>query len=37
MHESLKIVQQCADQLAKMEGEPVMVADKKRRAIELEH
>ncbi|WP_405069451.1 NADH-quinone oxidoreductase subunit D [Kribbella sp. NBC_01510] len=29
MHESLKIVEQCADRLAKMEGEPVMVADKK--------
>jgi NADH-quinone oxidoreductase subunit D len=29
MHESLKIVEQCADRLARMEGEPVMVADKK--------
>jgi NADH-quinone oxidoreductase subunit D len=29
MWESLKIVEQCADRLAKMEGEPVMVADKK--------
>jgi NADH-quinone oxidoreductase subunit D len=29
MHESLKIVAQCADRLARMEGEPVMVADKK--------
>jgi NADH-quinone oxidoreductase subunit D len=29
MWESLKIVQQCADRLAKMEGEPTMVADKK--------
>jgi NADH-quinone oxidoreductase subunit D len=29
MHESLKIVKQCADRLAKMEGEPTMVADKK--------
>ena len=29
MHESLKIVEQCADRLGRMEGEPVMVADKK--------
>jgi NADH-quinone oxidoreductase subunit D len=29
MHESLKIVEQCADRLAKLEGAPVMVADKK--------
>ncbi|WP_328990751.1 NADH-quinone oxidoreductase subunit D [Kribbella sp. NBC_01245] len=29
MHESLKIVEQCADRLAKMDGDPVMVADKK--------
>ncbi|MFI5690638.1 NADH-quinone oxidoreductase subunit D [Kribbella sp. NPDC051586] len=29
MHESLKIVEQCADRLEKMEGQPVMVADKK--------
>jgi NADH-quinone oxidoreductase subunit D len=29
MHESLKIVEQCADRLAGMEGRPVMVADKK--------
>ncbi|GAA2797797.1 NADH-quinone oxidoreductase subunit D [Kribbella solani] len=29
MHESLKIVEQCADRLEKMDGEPVMVADKK--------
>jgi NADH-quinone oxidoreductase subunit D len=29
MHESLKIVEQCADRLAKLEGEPVMVDDKK--------
>jgi NADH-quinone oxidoreductase subunit D len=29
MHESLKIVEQCADRLQKMEGRPVMVADKK--------
>jgi NADH-quinone oxidoreductase subunit D len=29
MWESLKIVEQCADRLAKMDGEPVMVADKK--------
>jgi len=29
MHESLKIVEQCADRLEKMDGQPVMVADKK--------
>jgi NADH-quinone oxidoreductase subunit D len=29
MHESLKIVEQCADRLATLEGRPVMVADKK--------
>ncbi|MFK4082549.1 NADH-quinone oxidoreductase subunit D [Kribbella sp. NPDC020789] len=29
MHESLKIISQCADRLEKMDGEPVMVADKK--------
>ncbi len=29
MYESLKIVEQCADRLGQMEGEPVMVADKK--------
>ncbi|GAA0580644.1 NADH-quinone oxidoreductase subunit D [Kribbella sandramycini] len=29
MWESLKIVEQCADRLEKMDGEPVMVADKK--------
>ncbi|GAA3141527.1 NADH-quinone oxidoreductase subunit D [Kribbella aluminosa] len=29
MHESLKIVEQCADRLEKMDGHPVMVADKK--------
>jgi NADH-quinone oxidoreductase subunit D len=29
MQESLKIIEQCADRLAKMEGWPVMVADKK--------
>jgi NADH-quinone oxidoreductase subunit D len=29
MHESLKIVEQCADRLEKMDGDPVMVADKK--------
>ncbi|MGL5811362.1 MAG: NADH-quinone oxidoreductase subunit D [Nocardioides sp.] len=29
MHESLKIVEQCADRLARLEGAPVMVADKK--------
>ncbi|MGW6198460.1 NADH-quinone oxidoreductase subunit D [Kribbella sp. NPDC055110] len=29
MHESLKIVEQCADRLEKMDGRPVMVADKK--------
>ncbi|MET9313762.1 NADH-quinone oxidoreductase subunit D [Kribbella sp. NPDC003505] len=29
MHESLKIVEQCADRLEKMDGKPVMVADKK--------
>jgi NADH-quinone oxidoreductase subunit D len=29
MHESLKIVEQCADRLARLEGQPVMVADKK--------
>ncbi|MDP9444474.1 MAG: NADH-quinone oxidoreductase subunit D [Actinomycetota bacterium] len=29
MHESLRIVQQCADRLARLEGAPVMVADKK--------
>lgn len=29
MWESLRIVEQCAERLAKMEGEPVMVADKK--------
>jgi NADH-quinone oxidoreductase subunit D len=28
-HESLRIIEQAADRLAKMEGEPVMVADKK--------
>ena len=29
MHESLRIVEQCADRLAGLEGAPVMVADKK--------
>ena len=29
MHESLKIVEQCADRLAGLEGAPVMIADKK--------
>jgi len=29
MHESLKIIQQCVDRLAGLEGAPVMVADKK--------
>ncbi|MEV6269916.1 NADH-quinone oxidoreductase subunit D [Kribbella sp. NPDC051936] len=29
MHESLKIVEQCADRLERMDGKPVMVADKK--------
>jgi NADH-quinone oxidoreductase subunit D len=29
MWESLKIIEQCADRLARLEGQPVMVADKK--------
>jgi len=29
MHESMRIVEQCIDRLAAMEGQPVMVADKK--------
>jgi len=29
MHESLRIVEQCADRLAELDGAPVMVADKK--------
>ena len=29
MHESLKIIEQCADRLAKMDGDPVMIGDKK--------
>ncbi|MGW7679480.1 NADH-quinone oxidoreductase subunit D [Kribbella sp. NPDC054772] len=29
MHESLKIIEQCVSRLEKMEGQPVMVADKK--------
>ena len=29
MHESLRLVQQCADRLGRLEGAPVMIADKK--------
>src|SRR3546814_14629993 len=29
MHESLKIIEQAADRLARLEGAPIMVADKK--------